>query len=91
MKKAFQITVKGKVQGVFFRASTKAVADQLGVKGNVKNLPNGDVFIEAEVDVVFEQDFLEWCKTGPDEAQVTAVEVKEAELKNFINFEILKR
>ncbi|WP_026905160.1 acylphosphatase [Pedobacter glucosidilyticus] len=91
MKKALQIIVKGKVQGVFFRDSTKAVADQLGVKGIVKNLPNGDVFIEAELDPVFEQDFLEWCKTGPDEAEVTAIEVKETALKNFVNFVILKR
>jgi acylphosphatase len=37
MIKALKITIKGRVQGVFFRASTKAVADQLGVKGIIKN------------------------------------------------------
>ena len=44
--KHLNIIIKGKVQGVFFRASTKAVADQLGVRGIFKNEPNGDVFIE---------------------------------------------
>jgi hydrogenase maturation factor HypF (carbamoyltransferase family) len=36
-KKHLDITVKGKVQGVFYRASTKAVADQLGVRGTARN------------------------------------------------------
>jgi len=44
------IRVSGKVQGVFFRASTKEQADQLGVKGFVRNEPNGDVYIEVEGD-----------------------------------------
>jgi acylphosphatase len=48
--KHWNIKVTGKVQGVFFRASTKAVADQLGVKGFVKNLSDGSVYIEAEGD-----------------------------------------
>jgi acylphosphatase len=46
--KHLDITVKGQVQGVSFRAATKAVADQLGIRGTVKNEPNGDVVIEAE-------------------------------------------
>ena len=50
MIKHLDITVKGKVQGVFYRASTKAVADQLGVKGYIRNEPNGDVSIAAEGD-----------------------------------------
>jgi acylphosphatase len=48
--KHWNIKVTGKVQGVFFRASTKAVADQLGVKGFVKNLSDGSVYIEAAGD-----------------------------------------
>jgi acylphosphatase len=85
------ITVKGKVQGVFYRASTKAVADQLGVKGNVKNLPGGDVFIEAEGDKVSLDMFLDWCHEGPEDANVTSVESNEGELKNYRNFEVIKR
>ncbi|HEY2581387.1 MAG TPA: acylphosphatase [Mucilaginibacter sp.] len=89
--KHLDITVKGKVQGVFYRASTKAVADQLGVKGFVKNEPNGDVFIAAEADKISLEMFLEWCQEGPEHAEVTSVESHEGELKNYRNFEIVKR
>ena len=85
------IIVKGKVQGVFFRASTKAVADQLGVKGTVKNLADGTVAIEAEADEQVMNFFLEWCKEGPENAEVGAVEIIETESKNYRNFVILKR
>jgi acylphosphatase len=90
MTKHLNITVKGKVQGVFFRAATKAVADQLGVKGNIKNQLNGDVFIEAEGDDMSLEMFLDWCQEGPENAIVTSVESIEGELKNYRNFEIVK-
>ena len=85
------ITVKGKVQGVYYRVTTKAVADQLGVRGSIKNEPNGDVFIEAEADNATLDMFLDWCHEGPEHANVTAVETNEGELKNYRNFEVLKR
>lgn len=91
MKKALEITVSGKVQGVFFRISTKAVADQIGVKGCIKNLQDGSVYIEAEAEEELLNDFLEWCKSGPDEAEVADVLVKDIPLKNFLNFNILKK
>ena len=89
--KHLNITIKGKVQGVFYRASTKAVADQLGVRGTIKNEANGDVFIEAEADNATLEMFLDWCHEGPQDAQVTAVESNEGDLKNYRNFEVLKR
>ena len=89
--KHLQITVKGKVQGLSFRASTKAVADQLGVRGNVRNQLNGDVYIEAEADKLTMDMFLDWCREGPERAEVTLVETLEAELKNYRNFEIVKK
>jgi acylphosphatase len=85
------ITIKGKVQGVFYRASTKAVADQLGIKGAVRNEPDGDVFIEAEGDKLSLEMFLDWCKEGPEKAEVTSVESHEGELKNYRNFEVVKK
>jgi acylphosphatase len=91
MKKALQITVSGKVQGVFFRISTKAVADQIGVKGFIKNQQDGSVYIEAEAEEELLNDFLEWCKSGPDEAEVSNISVNEMSLKNFLNFNILKK
>ncbi|HZY39081.1 MAG TPA: acylphosphatase [Mucilaginibacter sp.] len=91
MKKHLDITVKGKVQGVFYRASTKAVADQLGVKGTVSNAPGGHVFIEAEGDDISLEMFLEWCREGPEHAIVTSVESNEGELKNYRNFEVVRK
>ena len=89
--KHLDITVKGKVQGVFYRAATKAVADQLGVKGNIKNELNGDVSITAEADAIALEMFLEWCHEGPQDAEVTSVESHEGELKNYRNFDIVKK
>lgn len=91
MIKHLDITVQGKVQGVFYRASTKAVADQLGVRGCVKNMPDGNVFIEAEAEATLLDMFLEWCHEGPERARVTAVESQEGEMKNYLNFEVVKR
>jgi len=85
------IIVKGKVQGVFYRASTKAVADQLGIKGYVTNEDNGDVAIAAEGDTMSMDMFLDWCKEGPEDAVVTSVESHEGELKNYRNFEVIKK
>jgi len=89
--KHLDIIVKGKVQGVFYRASTKAVADQLGVKGNIKNEPDGDVTIAAEADDLALEMFLEWGHDGPEYAVITSVETIEGELKNYRNFEIVKK
>jgi acylphosphatase len=89
--KHLDITVKGKVQGVFYRESTKAVADQLGIKGSISNEANGDVFIAAEGDQLSLDMFLDWCKEGPQNAAVTSVESHEGELKNYRNFEVVKK
>jgi len=90
MTQHLDIIVKGKVQGVFYRAATKAVADQLGVKGCIKNEPDGDVSIAAEADSLSLEMFLDWCNEGPQHANVTSVESHEGELKNYRNFEIVK-
>ena len=89
--KHLEITVKGKVQGVFYRASTKAVADQLGISGYVKNVDNGDVLIAAEGKSTMLDMFLDWCREGPEKAEVTSVESHEGELKNYRNFEVVKK
>lgn len=89
--KHLNIKVTGKVQRVSFRISTKAVADQLGVKGIIRNLPDGSVYIEAEGDDFSLESFVEWCNEGPLQAVVENVEVVEAEVKNYRNFEALKK
>ena len=89
--KHINIKVTGKVQGVFFRASTKAVADQMGVKGLVKNEKDGSVYIEAEGNETTLSMFLEWCNEGTDKSVVENVAVEDAEVKNYRNFEVVKK
>lgn len=89
--KHLTVIVYGKVQGVFFRAATKAVANQLRITGFVKNQNDGTVYIEAE-GLPFElESFIEWCHEGPENAQVEKVEQFSGELKHYRNFEILKK
>ncbi len=89
--KHLDIIISGKVQGVFFRATSKAVADQLGIRGTARNRPDGTVFIEAEGDDFSLELFLEFCHKGSDRSVIENVSVSEAELKNYVNFEVLKR
>lgn len=91
MIKHLNITVQGKVQGVSYRASTKAVADQLGVRGFVMNTDDGGVYMEAEAEPVLLDMFMEWCHKGPDLAKVTNIDTQEAEVKNYRNFEVVKK
>jgi acylphosphatase len=87
-KRHLNVRVSGKVQGVFFRASAKEQADQLGVKGFVRNEPNGNVYLEAEGDENQLKLFLEWCARGPKRAQVTQVTSEESALMTFERFEV---
>lgn len=89
--KHLNITISGKVQGVSFRAATKAIADQLSIKGLIINQPDGTVYIEAEGDSFSLNYMVEWCNEGPDKAVIEKVEVVEGELKNYRNFEVVKR
>ena len=91
MVKHLDIIITGKVQGVGFRFSTKAVADQLGIKGFIKNEPNGNVIIAAEGDDISLEMFLDWCNEGPEDAIVNSVETSAGELKNYRNFELVKK
>ena len=79
MKRHYKIKVSGKVQGVFYRASTKQMADLLGIKGFVRNEPDETVYIEAEGDEEVLVKFIQWCHHGPERAQVTYVSVNEHE------------
>lgn len=86
-----QFTIKGKVQGVFYRVSAQRKAKALGVAGWVKNTPEGNVEILAAGTEEALQHFLEWCRQGPPGAVVTQVLVhRMATEQSFDKFEILK-
>lgn len=82
------IKIIGKVQGVYFRASAKQKADVLGVKGFVRNQPDGSVYVEAEAAPEVLKIFLAWCHQGPERAQMLQVETTSAALQNFVEFEV---
>lgn len=84
--KHLNIKVYGQVQGVFFRASAKEMADALDIKGFTRNEPDRSVYIEAEGSGENLARFLAWCKRGPDSATVKKVDAKEGEVKNFTGF-----
>ena len=74
--KQIEAIVSGKVQGVSFRMHAQRKAQQLGVKGYVKNLSNGDVEIVAVGEVAAIDASIEWAKTGSPSAIVKNIGVK---------------
>jgi acylphosphatase len=70
------VYVSGQVQGVFFRDSTREKAEQLGLSGWVKNLPDGRVeaLFEGSSDKV--REMLRWCEEGPSHAEVEDVDTE---------------
>ncbi len=89
MKTRAHISVRGVVQGVFFRANTKKQAKKLGLQGWVRN--SG-----MDVEAVFEGpklkviNMLEWCKKGPRSAKVKDVKISwEKYTGEFKDFKIL--
>jgi len=82
------IKVSGKVQGVFFRASTKDKASELSINGFVRNEADGSVYIEAEGDKTMLDKFVAWCHHGPEHASVTRCIVTTGEFKDFKDFMI---
>lgn len=82
MEARIHVLVSGKVQGVFFRANTRHVASQMGLKGYVKNLQDGSVEVVAEGRKNVLDDFIEFCKKGPKGSEIENVDVRWDKPKN---------
>ncbi len=82
------ITVYGLVQGVGFRFSARDAARKFAIRGFVKNLPGGSVYIEAEGPEGNMSQFIDWCWRGPLHSNVDNVELTDGEIKNFSSFDI---
>jgi len=67
------LVIEGRVQGVWFRDSTRRKALSLGVHGWVRNLPDGRVEVVAEGSESQVNELVAWCHQGPPYAQVTRV------------------
>lgn len=74
-KKRAHIVIHGNVQGVFFRAYMRDRAEQHKLSGWVKNCFDGTVEVVLEGEEAEVAEVVEWCHTGPSDAEVKKVEV----------------
>lgn len=89
MLKQYEIKVAGRVQGVWFRAFTQEKATELGIKGWVKNLPDGSVLVVAQADKTDLDTFVDYLRIGPTRARVDNIFKSEInDLSDFDNFSI---
>lgn len=70
-----RLVVKGRVQGVFYRQTTKEKARQLSLRGWVANADDGSVVIEASGPVKSLEALISWCWQGPPAGKVESVDV----------------
>ena len=89
MIETIRLIIEGKVQGVFYRQSTRKKAMELGIKGTVRNLENGDVEIIATGTSQQLEQLTQWCRQGPPRASVTKVCSTPLSLQSFTNFIII--
>ena len=72
-----RLVIHGRVQGVFYRASTQEKAREIGVAGWVRNRPDGTVeaVVEGSPDAVTR--LVEWCRKGPPHARVDEIDIRD--------------
>lgn len=90
MIRHYNITVKGKVQRVAYRFWTQATAMKYNLTGFVRNLHNGDVYMEVEGEETDINTLIDLCYVGSPRSEVKEVNAVESELKNFETFELIK-
>jgi acylphosphatase len=83
-----RVLVRGRVQGVFFRAETRTRAESLGLSGSVRNLPDGSVEAAFEGEPERVESMIDWCRRGPVGANVEGVEVSPEEPTGKNGFDV---
>jgi acylphosphatase len=86
--KRAEVTVRGMVQGVFFRVETRDRARSLDLSGWVTNAPDGTVRAAFEGDDERVESMVEWCRRGPSGASVDDVDVTWGEPEHEEGFSI---
>lgn len=89
VKKAYQLHIEGRVQGVFFRASARDKAEKLGLTGVAKNELDGSITIEVEGEPKELREFIKWCREGSRDAEISRLDSKEVPVQHFVNFSVL--
>lgn len=82
------VIVRGLVQGVWFRQSTKDMALASGVSGWVANMPDGSVEAVFEGSPAAVESAVSWCAHGPEHAMVEHVEISDQEPQGLMGFDI---
>jgi acylphosphatase len=81
-----EVTVAGRVQGVFFRSSLQEEAERKGVSGWAENTPDGQVRAALEGPAGSVDALIEWCRSGPSAADVDSVDVRDETPKGESGF-----
>lgn len=90
MKKHLKLKIRGKVQGVWYRASMQKEAQKLGVCGVVRNESDGSVYAEVEGDHLLLKRLADWCWRGPERAKVADVMIQEGKMEGYESFEVVR-
>ena len=83
------LLIKGRVQGVYYRASAKDIARKNGLTGWIRNTPDGHVEAIASGNEDQLELFINWCRQGPRGARVTEVDIQLVEDAEFDSFKIV--
>lgn len=86
--KCIHLIASGKVQGVFFRDSTRRKAQELGLNGYARNLSDGSVEVVAEGPEEKVNELINFIKNNPGHSKVKEIKINHKELENFNGFEI---
>ena len=86
--RSVRVTISGRVQGVFFRASCAKLARDLGLAGSVRNLRDGrlSATFQGPDDAV--DRILAWCREGPPMARVDTLEVEDVPVSDAPGFRV---
>jgi acylphosphatase len=88
-EQGIHVFVTGKVQGVYYRETTRKVARQLGVSGWVRNLRDGRVELKAFACKNKIDQLLTYCRKGPILARVLQVEVEPIPVETVSGFQVI--
>jgi acylphosphatase len=83
-----RVRVRGRVQGVFFRAETRARAESLGVAGWIRNAADGSVEAVFEGPDEHVESLLAWCRRGPAGAFVEGIETAREQPAGEVGFQV---
>lgn len=84
------LLISGKVQGVFFRETSRRLAEKLHIKGWIKNTPDGKVEALITGNEKDLDDFVDFCKKGPERAEVEEVKIFKKQKMDFDKFEVIR-